>query len=69
MPRKKVTPKEPGKRFTVRQVLAIRAQYQQGHTMRELANAYRCAELTISRLINGKTYARVRDDVDAPPGG
>lgn len=69
MPRKKnqIRPKQhPDERFTVTQVLAIRKQAAQGYTRRELANAYRCAPLTISRLLKGQTYARVRDDVDAP---
>ena len=57
---------KPGDRFSVEQVLAIRLQGQQGHTHAEIARAYRCSEMTIYRLLAGKTYKRVRSDVDAP---
>ena len=57
---------KPGDRFTVQQVLAIRSQAQQGHTQAEIARAYRCSEMSIYRLLAGKTYKRVRSDVDAP---
>ena len=57
---------KPGDRFSVQQVLAIRLQAQRGHTQAEIARAYRCSEMTIYRLLAGKTYKRVRSDVDAP---
>ena len=70
MPRKKTNqlrPKShPDERFTVTQVLAIRQQAVQGYTRKQLAAAYRCAPLTISRLLTGQTYSNVRD-VGAPP--
>ena len=55
-----------GDRFTVEQVLAIRLQSQRGHTQAEIARAYRCSEMSIYRLLAGRTYKRVRSDVDAP---
>ena len=52
--------------FTARQVKAIRKQYAEGNTITSIAKAYGRERHAIADLVHGRTYAWVRDDVDAP---
>ena len=54
------------KTFTARQVKAIRKQYAEGNTITAIAEAYGRSRQAITDLVAGRTYQRVRDDIDAP---
>ena len=48
------------------QVLAIRRQFNAGHTTREIAQAYGRSERAIRDVVAGRSYGRVVDDPDCP---
>ena len=49
------------------QVLQIRELYDAGYTIRELADAFQRHPDTISRVVNGITYTRVRETYERLP--